>query len=431
MLNRRQFLETSAAGLALSPLLFGQQVPSAKKRLAILTTEWRYHSHMWHMGERFLVGYPHRGVWHHPKFDVVGIYVDQKPENDLSAQRQEEFKFPLFSTVSETVRAGGKQLAVDAVLIIGEHGKYELSEYGQTKYPRYELFKQATDVFRQDGRSVPIFNDKHLSWRWDWAKEMVDISKELKFALAAGSSLPVTWRMPSIEMPWGAELTESMCLAIGGMDSYDFHALEVIQCMAERRKGGETGVSAVQGLKGDAVWKAMEKGSWDAGGWDPTLFEACLTRTQTLSQPKTFSDRHPTIAQIRECRRYKGDHAVDERVGQRLYFCRSNSWTRGTAVDAVLFTSQSECHLLCRVDGKGRRNVSDGALTLPDRTYVAHNRFGRGRRSFRWHRTGTSTDSTSCHSLPSWYRIYVRSKLIAEFVDVTSNDCLVSTGFTN
>ncbi len=81
--------------------------------------------------------------------------------------------------------------------------------------------------------------------------------RELGFAFAAGSSLPVTWRMPDIDMPYGAEIEEMLCVAIGGVDSYDFHALETIQCMAERRRGGETGVTAVQGLSGDSVWKAM------------------------------------------------------------------------------------------------------------------------------------------------------------------------------
>jgi hypothetical protein len=87
---------------------------------------------------------------------------------------------------------------------------------------------------------------------------------------------------------------------MGSVDSYDFHALETIQCMAERRKGGETGVVALQALRGNSVWKAMETGSWNAGGWDPKLFEACLCRSQTLEQPPTFSDRHPTAQQMRE-----------------------------------------------------------------------------------------------------------------------------------
>ena len=273
---------------------------SRRKRMAIVTTEWRYHCHAWHMAERFLVGYPTQGHWHEPELEVVSAYVDQFPEKDLSRQRSEEFDFPIYDSVAETLRCGGTELAVDAVLLIGEHGDYPKNEFGQTQYPRYELFKQITDVYRADGRSAPVFNDKHLSWKWAWAREMVDLSEELGFALAAGSSLPGTWRMPSIEMPANAPVEEIMSVAIGGMDSYDFHALEAIQCMAERRQGGETGVTAVQGLQGDAVWQAMAAGDWSKGGWDASLFEACLSRSQTLVQPESYSHRYPTQEQIRE-----------------------------------------------------------------------------------------------------------------------------------
>ena len=273
---------------------------SRRKRMAIVTTEWRYHCHAWHMAERFLVGYPTQGHWHEPKLEVVSAYMDQFPEKDLSRQRSEEFGFTIYDSVAEALRCGGTELAVDAVLLIGEHGDYPKNEFGQTQYPRYELFKQITDVYRADGRSAPVFNDKHLSWKWDWAREMVDLSEELDFALAAGSSLPGTWRMPSIEMPVNAPVEEMMSVAIGGMDSYDFHALEAIQCMAERRQGGETGVTAVQGLQGDAVWQAMAAGDWSKGGWDASLFEACLSRSQTLVQPESYSHRYPTQEQIQE-----------------------------------------------------------------------------------------------------------------------------------
>ncbi len=273
---------------------------SRRKRMAIVTTEWRYHCHAWHMAERFLVGYPTQGHWHEPKLEVVSAYMDQFPEKDLSRQRSEEFGFPIYDSVAEALRCGGTELAVDAVLLIGEHGDYPKNEFGQTQYPRYELFKQITDVYRADGRSAPVFNDKHLSWKWDWAREMVDLSEELGFALAAGSSLPGTWRMPSIEMPANAPVEEMMSVSIGSMDSYDFHALEAIQCMAERRQGGETGVTAVQGLQGDAVWQAMAAGVWSKGGWDASLFEACLSRSQTLVQPESYSHRYPTQEQIQE-----------------------------------------------------------------------------------------------------------------------------------
>jgi hypothetical protein len=299
-MDRRRFLAATAASLGL-PLSGAADTPArdGRKRMAVVTTEWRYGNHAWHMAERFLVGYPSRGGWHRPGLQVVSAYVDQKPKNDLSAERAAEFGFTIYPTIAEALRCGGKTLAVDAVLIIGEHGKYPRNEFGQTKYPRYEFFKQVTEVFRADGKTTPVFNDKHLSWKWAWAKEMVETSRALNFPLMAGSSLPVTWRMPPVDMPYGADIEEILAIAIGGVDSYDFHALETIQCMAERRRGGETGIAAVQGLRGEAVWKAMSAGSWAKGGWDLRLFEACLSRSQTLAQPPTFSDRYPTPGQMR------------------------------------------------------------------------------------------------------------------------------------
>lgn len=304
-INRRAFLGAAGAATLFGPqLLAAQRGVGKKKKLAVLTTEWRFHSHAWHMAERFLAGYPMQGEWHQPPFEVVSAYVDQTPENDLSRDRAREFGFKIYPTVAEALRAGGDKLAVDGVLLIGEHGNYPDNEYGQKKYPRYEMFKQVVDVYRADGKTAPVFNDKHLSWKWEWAQQMVDWSRELKFPFLAGSSLPVTWRMPSVDMPYGADVEEVMCVAMGGLDSYDFHALEVIQCMAERRRGGETGVAWVQGLQGEAVWKATA--NWQEGGWDPQLFEACLCRSQTLKQDQTrvpgetHSHRHPSQEQMRK-----------------------------------------------------------------------------------------------------------------------------------
>jgi hypothetical protein len=57
------------------------------------------------------------------------------------------------------------------------------------------------------------------------------------------------------------------------LDVYGFHALETLQCMVERRVGGETGVAAVTCLEGDAVWRTA-----DAGVWPLDLAQAALDR---------------------------------------------------------------------------------------------------------------------------------------------------------
>lgn len=297
--TRRQFVQTIGAGLLTSPLWAADSPATPRRRLAVVTTVWTYRSHAWHMAERFLAGYPREGQWHRPPLEVVAAYVDQTPEGDLSRGRAKEFGFTVYPTIAAALCQGGDRLAVDAVLVIGEHGDYPVNEIGQKQYPRYEFFQQIVDVFRRSGRTAPVFNDKHLSWNFEWAKEMVDTSHALGFPLLAGSSLPVTWRMPSIDLPYGAEVEEALVVAHGNTDIYDFHALEALQSFVERRRGGETGVASMHALKGDAVWNALGAGSWADGGWDARLFAACLARSHTLRQGESFSHRYPTADQIR------------------------------------------------------------------------------------------------------------------------------------
>ena len=42
-----------------------------------------------------------------------------------------------------------------------------------------------------------------------------------------------------------------------------FHALEALQCMVERRAGGEVGIAAVQCLEGEQVWAAAAEGAFE------------------------------------------------------------------------------------------------------------------------------------------------------------------------
>jgi hypothetical protein len=163
MLSRRSFLGAVGAGAVAASLEAAEPAPAARKKLAVVTTEWRYRSHAWHMAERFLVGYPINGRWHRPPLDVVSAYVDQTPANDLSKERAREFGFTIYPRVADALRCGGDKLAVDAVLIIGEHGNYPTNGLGQKQYPRYEFFKQVVEVFKKDGRTASVFNDKHIS----------------------------------------------------------------------------------------------------------------------------------------------------------------------------------------------------------------------------------------------------------------------------
>jgi hypothetical protein len=264
--------------------------------LAAVVTFYRKYSHAQHIVDRLLDGYGWDGTWHHPPMDLVALYVDQVGPDDLSRERAARFpSMKIYPTVAEALTQGTSKLSVDGVVLVGEHGHYPKNEKGQTEYPRYQFFEQIVEVFRSSGRTVPLFSDKHLSWNWTWAKEMYDTSRHMGFPMMAGSSLPVTWRIPSIDMPAGSRVREALCICYGGVDSYDFHGLETIQCMVERRRGGETGVRWLQAYRGNRFWDAL-----DEGVWARDLMQAALCRSHTLSQPRPgFNDIMPSTSQMR------------------------------------------------------------------------------------------------------------------------------------
>ena len=249
---------------------------TAPLRLAVIATVYHYLSHAQHFADRFLVGYPYEGEWRRPNTKVVSLYVDQKPAGDQSIDRGREFGFDVYPSVAQALRCGGSDLAVDGVLIIGEHGDYPKNELGQIQYPRYEMFKECVKVFEAAGRAVPVYNDKHLSYSFTKAQEMVADGHRLGFPILAGSSLPVTWRLPDLELPYDCVIEEALMIGVGGSDAMDYHALEAMQCMIERRRGGETGVASVQLIEGKRVWKAG-----DEGRWSKRLLEAALSRSDS------------------------------------------------------------------------------------------------------------------------------------------------------
>jgi hypothetical protein len=334
-----------------------ENLASTPRRIAVIATVYHYLSHAQHIGDRFLIGYPREGQWHRPDMKVVSLYVDQKPQGDQSADRAREFGFTVYPTIAEALRTGGDKLAVDAILIIGEHGDYPRNEKGQILYPRYEFFKQCVEVFEKDGRAVPVYNDKHLSYSFEKARSMVESSRRLKFPMLAGSSLPVTWRLPDIELPLNCEIEEALMVGEGGSDPMDFHALEGMQCMVERRKGGETGVAAVQMIEGDAVWKAGEQGRWSK-----ELLTAALSRSDTPQGLTILDGRTQDVVANGELPKLVKNPAA--------YFIERNDGLRTTLL--MLNGAIKDFNFAARV--KGMRGIQSTQFLLspvPNVTYSA------------------------------------------------------------
>ncbi len=194
---------------------------------------------------------------------ITSAYIDHVLENDVGLKRLAKHGVPRHPSIRRALHAGSNKLDVDAVLLVGEHGDYPWNERGRHMYPRRYFFEQIAGVFAESGRVVPVFSDKHLAYSWADAAWMWARKEELGIPLMAGSSLPLCWRRPWLEYDkGGVELEEVMSLSYGSVEAYGYHALETLQCMAERRAGGETGVVSVQCLEGDDVWRARDRGEW-------------------------------------------------------------------------------------------------------------------------------------------------------------------------
>ena len=244
----------------LVPLAFGAE----KKRLKIaaVLTEFTYRSHAHVLLENFLEPYLFNGKLTSSGMEVVSFYVDQFPDRDMAREVAAKYNIKIYRTIAGALCLGGEKLAVDGVLSIGEHGKYPINEKGQQEYPRKRFFDEIVAVFRDSGRVAPVYNDKHLSYRWDWAREMYDTARRLNIPFMAGSSVPLAERRPRVEIGRGARITDAVSIHSGPVESYDFHGLEVLQAMVESRRGAETGVARVQFLQGEALWKAADDGLW-------------------------------------------------------------------------------------------------------------------------------------------------------------------------
>jgi hypothetical protein len=284
-LPRRDLLKLAAA-TAMTPwttTLCADDTPRKLPRVAAINSIYRLKSHAYHIAGRFIHGYTINGLHHQPPFQLVRMFNHQQPADDLGPEVCQKHGIELCSSIARTL-GGEKSLDVDAVLLIIEHGDYPLNEWSQIQYPRFEMFEEIVDVFRQSGRSVPVFVDKHLSFDHRKAAKMVATAKEMKFGLMAGSSLPVTWRIPEFHAPLGTPYEEGV--AVIGYDRstweiYLFHVLEVLQSQLERRLGGETGVKSIQTLSGNAVWKAGDEGRWS---WP--LLEHALSRCPSRNYGK-------------------------------------------------------------------------------------------------------------------------------------------------
>lgn len=269
MRTRRSILQAGLSGLVGSAIPQVCSLPTLaaagvrrKLPVAAVVSVYTPNSHADVIVGKILEGYRHDGGVG-PDLELVSLFTDQVPSQDMSREKAKLYGFRISETVDDALTFGTDRLQVAGVLCIAEHGKYELTpDTAQRMYPRRRFFEDVARVFRRCDQVVPVFNDKHLSYRWDDAKAMYDTAQELRIPFLAGSSLPVAWREPSLKTATGTEIEAALTIGYGGFEDYGFHALEAHQCLLEKRSGGATGITAVRALKGDQIRQVEAAGEW-------------------------------------------------------------------------------------------------------------------------------------------------------------------------
>src|SRR6202142_847229 len=238
---------------------------------------------------KLMDGYWWQGAHTSSRVDVVSAYIHQFDTSELGQKVCKAKNVPIYKTVGEAVTLGGKELAVDGVVIVGEHGNYPTDLKGHWLLPRWWIYQQVIRVFEQSKRSVPVFNDKHLSYNWDDAKWMFDKSRELSFPLTGGSSIPTYFRKPEIELAINTPIKNSIVVGGAADEGAIFHCVDVLQAFVDRRKGGETGVRSGQSIRGAEMWNWVERTTWASN-----LLEA-VRKNFDLKQEHFQQGRRPNL----------------------------------------------------------------------------------------------------------------------------------------
>ena len=181
-------------------------------KVAAITTIYYAHSHADAIVTKFMKGTSTDEGFFPPEVELVSLYIDHVLENDIGVELAREHGVPVYPSIRRALHAGGLELRVDAVLLIGEHGDYPWNERGRHMYPRRYFFEQIAGVFAESGRSVPVYNDKHFAYDFQDALWMWNRARELEIPLMAGSCLPVAWRKPWLEYEKGTPVEEALSI---------------------------------------------------------------------------------------------------------------------------------------------------------------------------------------------------------------------------
>ena len=104
---------------------------TGRKKIAAILTTCFTRSHAEVILPKLIKGFPTDDGMLEPKVDLASIYLDQIHEEDVCVPFAQEHGIPIYPSIVKALTLGSGELAMDGVLIIGEHVYYGSNEKGQ------------------------------------------------------------------------------------------------------------------------------------------------------------------------------------------------------------------------------------------------------------------------------------------------------------
>lgn len=248
--------------------------------VACIITTYFPDSHADVIGSRLLGHFDYE-----PSVNLVSMYLEQIAGNDIGRKRAAGANVPIYPTIYQAIEAGGSP--VDGIVVIGEHGEYPWTANRQKMYPRRRFHEHVLDAIDELGLTVSVFNDKHFAYDMEDARWIYRQYTDREIPFFGGSSVPLQDRVPAVDPSELRDVEDILVVHGGGVESYGFHGMEVLQSLAEHRAGGETGVKWIEPFEGRGVWDAADRDAWPAD-----LLPAALehSRSDLLGDPRTSVD---------------------------------------------------------------------------------------------------------------------------------------------
>lgn len=241
--------------------------------IAVVATAFTPSSHAHVITQRWVEPLPTDAdyEWTGPRTRIASLYLMQKDPTDQSGPLIALYGARDSPDIRDAMTLGTGELAVDAVMIIGEHGDFPHNEIRQKLYPRKELFDGVMEVIEASGKRIPLYFDKHFSWNPAYAREIFSRIQQAGLPFFGGSCTPHSPMLPPPPSLQGKTIRHMVITCWGQLEGYLFHALEVVESVVEGRAGGETGLLRIQAWEEDAAWKAI-----DDGHLRPDLLDAAI-----------------------------------------------------------------------------------------------------------------------------------------------------------